>query len=314
MHGINKIKKVTVVGTGVMGPGIALSFAIGGIEVALVGRTGARLKQSMARIRKSLDRLCNEGLVDDKVAVLDLIKGFVSLKEGLHKTELVVEAISEDIELKKSLFSEIDSLCSTDVIFATNTSGLSITEMASATSRPERFIGTHFWNPPHLIPLVEVVRGSKTRDDTVLEVKQLLERMGKVPVIVNKDVPGFVGTRLHQALIREAFFIVEEGIANVEDVDKVVKASFGRRLAITGPFETCDLGGLDTFLAAAEVWKHLSNAQEPSRLLRQKVEAGDLGAKSGRGLYSWPPERLENIQRQREEVLLYFLKLDKRGG
>jgi len=128
MHGINKIKRVTVVGTGVMGPGIALSFGIGGIEVALVGRTGARLKQSMARIRKSLDRLCSEGLVDDKVAVLDLIKGFVSLREGLHKTELVVEAISEDIELKKSLFSEIDGLCSTDVIFATNTSGLSITE------------------------------------------------------------------------------------------------------------------------------------------------------------------------------------------
>ncbi len=131
---------------------------------------------------------------------------------------------------------------------------------------------------------------------------------------VNKEVPGFVGTRLHQALIREAFHIVEQGIASLEDVDTVVKTSFGRRLAVTGPFETCDLGGLDTFLSAAAMWRDLGTAAEPAELLRRRAGAGELGAKSGRGLYPWEADAAARLLRQREEVLIYFLKRDGRGA
>ena len=182
--------------------------------------------------------------------------------------------------------------------------------MGASTGRPEKVVGAHFWNPPHLIPLVEVVRGQRTSQETLSIVSELMILAGKTPVQVQKEVPGFIGTRLHQALIREAFYIAEEGIASLEDIDTVVKTSFGRRLAVTGPFETCDLGGLDIFLAAAGVWKDLSNSDKPSDLLTECVRKGHLGAKTGRGLFSWHPDDVKDLTGEREKELIGYLKKD----
>lgn len=306
------VKKIAVVGPGLMGSGIAASFAHGGYEVALIGRSEERLNEAFARIKRYLRTLHDADLIDDEARVFGLIRGFVDLEDGLRGADFVIEAVPEDMSVKKKTFQEVNRICPENVIFATNTSGLSITEMATAVSSPGRFLGTHFWNPPHLVPLVEVVKGEKTREDVVEAVLDVLRRIRKEPVLVNKDIPGFIGTRLHQALIREAFYIVEQGVATVEDVDRVVKASFGRRLAVTGPFETCDLGGLDVFLQVAEQWRHLSNAQEPSGLLKKMVASGNLGAKTGKGFYVWDKEALEKVERERETVLIYFLKKEGR--
>lgn len=307
---LKDIKKIAVLGTGTMGPGIAQACAQGGYSVWMQDLTDELVERGLNSIKSNLQAYVENGLIkegDDK-RILARIKGVTALEEAAGDADFAIEAIPENLELKKGAFSKLDKICPKNSILASNTSGLSITQMGSATSRPERVVGTHFWNPPHLIPLVEIVRGEKTSEETIRVAAELMKALGKKPVIVNQEVPGFVGTRLHQALIREAFYIVEQGIASMEDVDTVVKTSFGRRLAVTGPFETCDLGGLDTFLAAAEVWKDLCNTGEPPRLMVEKVEKGELGAKTGEGLYHWDPESIANIKKAREEELIYYLK------
>ena len=222
-----------------------------------------------------------------------------TLEQSCRDADFVVEAIPENLDLKKDVYAQLDRLCTKETVLASNTSGLSITAMGSATGRPDKVVGAHFWNPPNLIPLVEVVRGEQTSRETLRLTTELMLIIGKKPVLVNKEVPGFIGTRLHQALIREAFYLVEQGIATFEDVDTVVKTSFGRRLPITGPFETCDLGGLDTFLAAAGSWQDLSNQGAPSKILMEMVEKGRLGAKTGKGLYDWDRESVQKIVKKR---------------
>ncbi|MEM2958553.1 MAG: 3-hydroxyacyl-CoA dehydrogenase NAD-binding domain-containing protein [Candidatus Jordarchaeaceae archaeon] len=305
-------EKIVVVGPGPMGCGIALSFALEGYEVSLVGRSKERLKNAISRISLWVDSLKREGIEMDTQPIIEAIKVHTDMKEGVREATLIIEAVPEDIEIKKQVFRMLDKLCPSMTIFATNTSGLSVSEMASVTSRPDRFLGTHFWNPAHLIPLVEVVKGEKTGEEILALIIELLRKIKKEPVIVRKEVPGFIGTRLHQALIREAFHIVEQGVASIEDIDRVVKYSFGRRLAVTGPFETCDLGGLDVFLSVSEQWQFLSDAKEPSLLLKKKVKEGKLGAKTGEGFYVWDRDRLQNVAEERERILIYFLKKDGR--
>ena len=307
---LKDIKTIAVLGAGTMGPGIAQACAQGGYSVRMHDLDDELVERGLNSIKSNLqayleNRLIKEG--DDKL-ILDQIKGVTVMEEAADNADFVIEAVLENLELKKEVFSRLDKICPEDCILASNTSGLSITAMGSATNRPDRVVGAHFWNPPHLIPLVEIVRGEKTSAETVTVAVELMKVLGKKPVVVNKEVPGFIGTRLHQALIREAFYIVEQGIASLEDVDTVVKTSFGRRLAVTGPFETCDLGGLDIFLAAAEVWKDLCNSGEPSRLLAEKVKRGELGTKTGRGLYHWDSESIASIKKARETELIYYLK------
>lgn len=307
---LEEIKNIAVLGAGTMGPGIAQAFAQGGYSVWMQDLSEELVGLGLNSIKSNLQAHIENGLIEqgeDKL-ILGRIKGVTVLEEAVRDADFVIEAVPENLELKKDVFSRLDKICPKGAILASNTSGLSITAMGSATSRPERVVGAHFWNPPHLIPLVEIVRGEKTSEETIRVAAELMKALGKKPVVVNKEVPGFIGTRLHQALIREAFYIVEQGIASMEDVDTVVKTSFGRRLAITGPFETCDLGGLDTFLAAAEVWKDLCNTGEPPRLMVEKVQKGELGTKTGKGLYDWNPEPIANIKKARERELIYYLK------
>jgi len=313
---LQRIKHIAVIGAGLMGAGIAQSFAQAGYPTRLQGRKKESIERAHDTIRGNLIAFQSHGLIaaGEVQTILARIEFVTSLEESARSADFVVEAVPENMSIKKEVFAGLDKLCRPGVILASNTSGLSISEIASATARGAQVVGTHFWNPPHLIPLVEVVRGKQTSGDTLDVAAKLMQRIDKKPVIVNREVPGFIGTRLHQALIREAFYLVEQGIASLQDVDTVVKTSFGRRLGVTGPMETCDLGGLDVFLAAAEVFADLCNSSAPPRLMAEKVAQGDLGAKSGRGLYDWNAETIAAIKQERENVLIYYLKKDKAGA
>ena len=217
------------------------------------------------------------------------------------------EAVAEKLELKREIFQRLDAICPPDVILATNTSVISITEIAERARNKERIVGTHFWNPPYLVPLVEVVRGMHTSPQTVDGAYDLLKCVGKHPVRVMKDVPGFVGNRLQHALWREAISIVENGVADAATVDEVVKSGFGLRLPVLGPLENADLVGLDlTFQIHDYILKYLERSTQPSPLLKQKVEAGELGFKSGVGFQEWSEER---ISKTRENLLNHLLKI-----
>jgi len=316
MHS-ESIEDIAVLGTGTMAPGIAQLCAQSGYRVSMWGRTNASLERGFSRLKTNLqtfreNQLIGEG--DDEL-VLSRVKGVTTLEEAVRHTDFVIESVAEDLSLKKSIFAELDRICRKDAILSTNTSGLSVTAIASATGRPGKVIVTHFWNPPHLMPLVEIVGGEKTTEETVEVTTRLMTRIGKTPVLVQKEVPGFIGNRLQFALLREALYIVEQGIASMEDVDTTVKMSFGRRLPVTGPLETADLGGLDTFLAVSEyLMKDLCRSDKPSPLLVDAVNKGWMGAKSGRGLYERSPETISQLVKAREQELIRFLRQDRAKG
>ncbi|PRR73869.1 3-hydroxyacyl-CoA dehydrogenase family protein [Neomoorella humiferrea] len=310
---LEDIKGITVLGTGTMGHGIALLCALAGYQVRLFGRSDASLERGFSQIRSGLELLARNGLVDDFriEGVMENIKGVTTLAEAAAGADFVIEAVVENLAVKQGLFQELDALAPPHAILASTTSGLDPTELAALTRRPERVIVTHFWNPPHLLPLVEIVRGEKTSDATVELARALVIRLGRKPIKVKKAVPGFVGNRLQLALLREALYIVEQGWATPEDVDAAVKYGFGRRLAVTGPLESADLGGLDVFYSIQSYLNQdLCHERGPSQLLKEKVERGELGIKTGRGFYDWQDERVAAVKKAREEDLIKRMKED----
>lgn len=307
------VRNIAVLGTGTMAPGIAQLFSLSGYNVTMWGRTDASLQRGFDQVRSNLRTYQENDLIEkgqDKI-VLSRLKGVKKLEEAAEGADFVIESVAEDMSLKKQIFVRLDSICQKNAILATNTSGLGITEIASETSRPEKVLVTHFWNPPHLIPLVEIVRGEKTSEETIKVATDMMLRIGKTPVLVKKEVPGFIGNRLQFALLREALYIVEEGIASMEDVDTTVKMSFGRRLPATGPLESADLGGLDIFGAVSQyLMKDLCKSCEVSPLLADRMKKQELGVKSGKGLYNWSPELTAKMKKAREKLLIAFLKED----
>ncbi len=221
----------------------------------------------------------------------------------------MVEAVSEKPDLKRGLFRELDSLCPPQTILATNTSVISITEIAQDTVNNERVVGTHFWNPPYLIPLVEVIPGRNSSSWALERTFDLLSSVGKYPVRVKKDVPGFVGNRLQHALWREAISIVEQGIADAETVDEVVKKGFGIRLPVLGPLENADMIGLDLTLQIHDyILKHIEDSPEPSPLLKEKVGKGELGFANGKGFKAWTPWEIEACRKGLQRHLIEWGK------
>jgi len=314
---LESIEDIAVLGTGTMAPGIAQLCAQSGYRVSMWGRTNASLERGVSRLQSNLQTFRENQLIEegDDELVLSRVKGVTSLEEAVRHADFVIESVAEDLSLKKSIFAELDRICHKDAILCTNTSGLSVTAIASATSRAEKVVVTHFWNPPHLMPLVEIVGGEKTTKETIKVTTQLMTWIGKTPVLVQKEVPGFIGNRLQFALLREALYIVEQGIASMEDVDTAVKMSFGRRLPVTGPLETVDLGGVDTFLAVSEyLMKDLCCSDKASPLLADAVKKGWLGAKSRRGLYERTPETIDELVKARERELMRLLKQDRGKG
>src|SRR6266516_6493260 len=295
------VRKVAVVGAGLMGHGIAQVFAGAGWQVGIYDPVPEALASVPARVRANL-ATTGQGEGDAVEALLGRIALHNDLAGAVGEAAYVTEAAPEDLALKRELFERLDALAPPEVILATNTSVMSVGEIGSRARRRERVVGTHWWTPPHLIPLVEVTQAETTSLETVERTMALLAAAGKTPVHVRKDVPGFVGNRLQHALWREAIAIVAAGICDAETVDTVVKSSFGRRLAVLGPLENADLVGLDLTLAIHEyVLPHIDHTPGPSPLLREKVAKGELGMRTGQGLRPWPPG-----EAVREHLLRYL--------
>ncbi|EES49323.1 3-hydroxyacyl-CoA dehydrogenase family protein [Clostridium botulinum] len=307
------IKNIAVLGTGTMGHGIALLSARAGLNVKMYGRTDESLDRGISSIIASLNRLTIQGKLNESECqeIISRIKGVKTLEEVAKDTDFIIESVAENLELKQSIFKKLDLLCKPEVILASNTSGLSPTDIARNTTNPERVVIAHFWNPPQLIPLVEVVPGEKTNKDTVEKTVEWVNFIGKKAVKMEKECLGFIGNRLQLALLREAMYIVEKGWAKPEEVDKAMEYGHGRRLPVTGPLCSADLGGLDIFNnISSYLFKDLCSYTEPSKLMEEKVKENKLGTKNGEGFYKWTKEEVEEKQRERTEVLLYFLDRD----
>lgn len=308
-----KIKNISILGTGTMGHGITLSSAMSGLNATMYGRTDASLERGFNAINQDLNRLEEQGELNhgDFKDILSRIRGVKTVEEAAENADFIIESLAEDLNIKRDFFQKLDELCSADVILATNTSGLSPTKIAEVTVHPERVVVAHFWNPPQLIPLVEIVPGERTSKDTVLKTKELIEFIGKKAVCMEKECAGFIGNRLQLALLREAMYIVEQGWAKPEEVDKAMEYGHGRRLPVTGPLMSADMGGLDIFYnISSYLFKELCDYKEPFKLMKEKIEKGDLGSKKGKGFYKWSKEDLEKKQKERTQLLLYFLKKD----
>lgn len=308
------IKNICNLGTGTMGFGTALLFAKKGYSVRMYGRSEASVERGFSNIKATLETYKENQLVTEAEIpqIIARIKGCTTLEEATKEADFVIESIAEDLAVKKDVWAKVEALTAPHTIFATNTSGLSPTAIAEALQRKEKFVVAHFWNPPHLVPLVEIVPGKYTSQETVDITWKLIEKIEKKPVPLKREALGFIGNRLQLALLREALYIVESGIATQEAVDTAVKYSIGRRLSTTGPLETADLGGLDIFHnIAAYLYADLCDAKEPSELLKKAMREGNLGAKTGIGLYDWTPEALQKIKKTRENILIEWLQKDK---
>lgn len=314
----NAIETVGVLGAGLMGHGIAQVFAAHGYRVHIHDVDGATLAAVPQRIRGNFRVFVDLGLAQPKE--VDECLGRIHLCEHLAAAvtgaDLVVEAVTENLAVKVRVFEEVERFAPTSAILCSNTSAFSISELGRALRYRHRFLGTHFWNPPHVLPCVEVIKGQETSKEVFDTVVELMRHVGKEPVRVLKDVPGFLGNRLQHAMWREAIAMVAEGIASPEDIDKVVKFGFGLRCALLGPLETADLAGLDLTHAVHEyLFPHLNAEKTPSPLLHDLVQHGRLGVKTGQGFHEWTREKSEDLIRRRDAVLLQILELarDRRG-
>lgn len=305
---------IAVLGTGVIGHSVALLCAEKGFNIKMYGPNNEMLDLGFKGIDGDLDRLVKESKIDEagKKEIRDRIMGVTTVEEVAAGSDFVIECLPEKLELKQKFYKELDELCQKEVILSSSTSGLSPTAMAeTATKHPERIVVAHFWNPPHLVPLVEVVPGEKTSQEVVDKTCEWMEKIDRVPVKMNKECLGFIGNRLQFALLREALYIVEQGYADMEAVDKTVEYSFARRLPVTGPIKSADLGGLDTFSKISNyLFKDLCNYDESFRMLEDLVAQGKFGAKTKDGFYKWDDESLQDIQTKRAKLLNKFLQKD----
>ena len=308
------IRNISIIGAGFIGPGIAQIFAARDYHVCLLDIREEILLKAVESIRANLSKMAQKGLVPESEIdkVVSRIKTTTDTAEAASEAQLIIEAVTENLELKQKIFQDLDRLCSPEAILATNTSVISVTEIASKANRRERIVGTHFWNPPYIIPLVEVVKGKDTSEETLETTYQLLQNAGKHPIRVRKDAPGFVANRLQHALWREAISIVEHGIADAATVDEAIKNSFAIRLPVLGPIETADMIGLDLTLAIHDyILKHLESSPRSSPLLEEKVKKGELGFKTGKGFYTWSAEEIEKSRSRFLEYLLERMREEK---
>ncbi len=308
---LSEKKRIGILGAGLMGHGLAQVFAVKGCDVTIYDHNQETLSVIIERVRENLGVFARLGIVekDEVEPALKRIRLAPDLKEMCRDRAFIIEAVSEILDAKRRVFSEMEQFVPAGTILASNTSAIQISKIAKGLRHPERVVGTHFWNPPHVVPCVEVIKADKTSDEVFEATYLLMQQVGKKPVRVLKDVPGFLGNRMQHALWREAIKLVEDGIASAEDVDTVVKSAFGLRLAFLGPLETADLAGLDlTHQVQEDLFKHIDRSTTPAKLLEEKLRQGKTGAKSGCGFHEWPHEKLKRVVEKRDSVLLRILQ------
>ena len=305
------VKKIAVIGAGLIGQAAVAEFALGGYLVMLNSRSEESIQRGLNGVRDLLDRMVGLGLTteDEAADAMNRVATEPDLRTCVEDVQLVYEAVYEDLELKQGIFREMDECCPAETIFVSGTSSLSLKDLASATGRPDKMLLANYTNPPYLVPLAEVMRNEDTSDETVSVFCEVLTNIGKKPVVIEKEVPGFVGNRLQVALLREALHLVQTGVVTAEGVDTIIKSSIGRRWAVAGVFEVFDLAGQDLTLAAySYLAPHLDRSVEPPQVLRDKVGRGELGVKTGKGFYDWTPESADALRRRIADALVEIEK------
>lgn len=306
--GSEDIADVAVVGAGTMGYGIALGFALGRRTVTLYDVDEGMLETARENVRSGIGTFVESDShpITDAGSVLDRIAYETSLEAAVDGADLVTEAVPEQLDVKKEVMGDLDAYTPDDTILATNTSGLSITEIATAVADSGRVLGTHYFNPAHIVPVVEVVRGEETADWAVERTLGVFEALDhKAPVLVEQDIPGFVANRIQLAMAYEAESLLDRGIASAADIDRAVKGSFGFRLPVLGVFEKADHAGLDVHREVASyLLEDLDRGTEPHEVIGELVESGHYGLKTGRGFFDWRNRNPGDVFAERDERLL----------
>ncbi len=313
-HGatVAHIRRTAVIGAGLMGHAIAQVFAENGCSVSLYDISDTLLAKALERIRSNLKLpvelgLEGEGFVEE---VLSKISVTTDLAEAVRDAQFITEAVPEDLRLKIDVFKKLDDLAHDPAVLATNTSTLPITDISRGLGKRDKVIITHWFNPPHLVPVVEVVKGESTSEETFNVTFQFLKEMGKEPVHVLRQVPGFLVNRIQTAMFREVVALLEENVASAEDIDKAVRGSFGLRLATMGPLAVVDLGGVDLwYKGAMSLYPSLDASREPRKIWTDMVEKGLLGEKTGKGFFAYEPGSIPGIIRERDTKLLTLLRI-----
>ena len=307
-----RLTKVAVIGNGIIGHGIAQVFAMAGTPVTMIGRNAASLAKAMTKIGKSLDDFIAHDLVKapDKTKILARITTSIDLEKAAG-AELVIEAVTEDLPLKLEIFGRLDRLCPPPAVLASS-SGQPASALIANVKHPERVVATHFWYPPQLIPLVEVCGGPRTSPSVIEWVCDVLKNVGKEPAVIDKEIAGFIGNRLQFAMLREAWALWASGAASAEAIDTVVRNSFGRRIGITGPIESADVGGLYTmYHFGASLMPHLETSPKPASRIAELVKDGANGLANGRGVYDWSKRDGRALVKARMDELFRWLKHDR---
>ncbi|MFJ7951679.1 3-hydroxyacyl-CoA dehydrogenase family protein [Lysinibacillus sp. NPDC096418] len=304
---------MSIIGAGTMGHSIALSIAWVNYSVVVFAISDEEVQSAKVNVEEKLQTLIETQVITtgQAVQIMNCMEFTTELEECLADTDYVIEAVPEQLILKQDIFAKIEQLIAPSIPIASNTSGIPSKQLIAKLAQPERFIITHFWNPAHLIPLVEVVPSSATNDVTMNKTLQLLKHLRKKPIVIKKELQGFIGNRLQFALYREAQYLLDEGIASKEDIDTAITHSIARRLPITGPLMSADLTGLDVVSSICSyLYEDLCNETYLRPVTNKLVDQQKLGLKSSEGFYQWPTEKAKAINKQREQLLIDFLKKD----
>lgn len=308
---MKRMRTVAVIGAGVMGAGITQAFIQNGVRVRLCSRTQGRLDEALKLIKSRQKELLRNGALSPKAArrSMDLLETTRSISDAIDGVDFVSENIVERLAEKKKLFRELSRRAGPEVILSTNTSSVELSPISASVKEPGRFVGLHWMNPAHLMPIVEVIRAPGTSEATVHATCELARRASKTPIILNRDIPGFVINRLQYALFREAFMLVRKGVIDPRGIDEALKDGLGLRWAILGPFEHMDLSGLNIVQAVAgSLFKQLDRSSSPPAMLESMVKNGKLGLKTGGGFNGLSRSELERLAERRDDNLISLLR------
>jgi 3-hydroxybutyryl-CoA dehydrogenase len=309
---VERIRTIGIVGAGLMGHGIAQVFGTKGYKINLYDKDHEVLKNALSRIRKNLQAFrelkLSKGTDGERcLRNIYLCRDVSDLCRGV---DVVIEAVSEKLKVKQLVFAELERFASREAILCTNTSGIPIGKISENLQFKDRVVGTHFWNPPHIVPCVEVIKSEYTSKEAFQTIADLMKKAGKEPVRVLKDIPGFLGNRLQLAIFREALSLYQKGVADPEDIDRVVKYGFGSRHPFIGPFETMDLAGHDLgYEVQKYLFPELCSDSRPMNVLKRMVHNGTLGVKTRKGFYEWNDAKIKNVTKRRDAGLLELIKL-----